>query len=427
MFVFRGRVPVHISVFMFMALLPWSSSVIAQQRVPLTLAEAEDIAIAGEPGYEALLARADAFQEQAVAAGQLPDPVLRVGLENYPTDGGGFSAEGMTQAKLGIRQAFPRGRVRELGSEQMRAQADAFDSGADARLREVLTSVRKTWLEAYYSQQAWSVVNESRLFFADLVTITRSMYAVGRISQHDVLRAELELSRLDDRLIEADRARSEAQAALSRWLGQDAHRPTAMKLPGWEVLPTLPVLRDSLASHPVLAAASAGISARQAAVEMAEENQKPGWALDLGYGYREGYLPDGQPRSDFVSLAVTVDLPFFGKNRQDRKLAAALSERSAAEYSRAALEAQLQSELGAEYARWLDLTRRLELYESRILEQSKSQAQAALLAYQSDTADFSDVMRGFIDDLNTRLEHIRLQVERAKTYAALANLGGLPR
>jgi hypothetical protein len=36
-------------------------------------------------------------------------------------------------------------------------------------------------------------------------------------------------------------------------------------------------------------------------------------------------------------------------------------------------------------------------------------------------------MRGFIDDLNTRLEHIRLQVERAKTYAALANLGGLPR
>jgi outer membrane protein TolC len=425
MFVSHGRVPVYIALFTFMAVLPWSSVTVAEQRIPLTLAEAENMALAGEPGYEALLARAQGFQEQAVAAGQLPDPVLRVGLENYPIDGSGFSAEAMTQAKLGIRQAFPRGRVRELGGEQMLARADAFDLSADARLREVRTSVRNIWLEAYYSQQAWSLVSESRPFFADLVTITRSMYAVGRKSQHDVLRAELELSRLDDRLIEADRARSEAQAGLSRWLGQDAYRPIAMKLPNWEALPQLPALRDGLASHPVLAAANADISAQQAAVDMAEENQKPGWALDLGYGYREGYQPDGQPRSDFVSLAVTVDLPFFSKNRQDRKLAAALRERSAAKYSRTALEAQLHSELDSEYARWLDLTRRLELYESRILEQSKGQAQAALLAYQSDTADFSDVMLGFIDDLNTRLEHIRLQVERAQSYAVLANLGGL--
>ena len=56
---------------------------------------------------------------------------------------------------------------------------------------------------------------------------------------------------------------------------------------------------------------------------------------------------------------------------------------------------------------------------------SDGQAQAALLTYQSDAGDFADVMRSHIDDLNTRLDHIRLQVERAKSYAALANLGGI--
>jgi hypothetical protein len=50
-----------------------------------------------------------------------------------------------------------------------------------------------------------------------------------------------------------------------------------------------------------------------------------------------------------------------------------------------------------------------------------------LLAYQSDAGDFADVMRGYIDDLDTRLELVRLQVERAQTYAVLANLGGMPR
>jgi outer membrane protein TolC len=251
------------------------------------------------------------------------------------------------------------------------------------------------------------------------------MYGVGRKTQHDVLRAELELSRLDDRLIEASRARAEAQAALSRWLGQDAYRPIAQKLPTWESMPMLEDLRDGLASHPSLAAGQASIAAKETAVDIAEENKKPDWALDLAYGYRDGFLPDGTPRSDFVSLSVTVGLPFFGENRQDRKLAAALSERRAARYSQHELAARLNSELAAEYARWIDLTRRLTLYETLILEQSKGQAQAALLSYQSDTGDFSDVMRGYIDDLNTRLEHIRLQVERAQSYAALANLGGL--
>jgi len=423
MFVLSGRVPVLITVFTFMVLLPWTS--FAQKRVPLTIAEAEDLALLDEPGRRALLARAEAMEEQAVAAGQLPDPSLRIGLANYPISGGSFSTEGMTQAQLGFRQEFPRSRARAFSSAEMREQAEAFSQSASARERDVLVAVREAWLEAYYAQQAWMLVNESRPFFADLVTVTQSMYGVGRKSQHDVLRAELELSRLDDRLIEVGRARAEAQATLSRWIGGQGSRPIAMKLPGWETVPSLEMLRSNLTSHPALVAADAGVAARQAAVGRAEEDRKPGWALDLGYGYRDGYMPNGEPRSDFVSLAVTVDLPFFGKNRQDRKLASALSERSAASHTREEVRLRLESQIDIQHARWTDLTRRLDLYETRILEQSKGQSQAALLAYQSDAGDFSDVMRGYIDDLNTRLEHIRLQVERAQSYAALANLGGL--
>jgi hypothetical protein len=82
--------------------------------------------------------------------------------------------------------------------------------------------------------------------------------------------------------------------------------------------------------------------------------------------------------------------------------------------------------LTAEYATWLDLTRRLELYDSRILGQARDHAEASLLAYQSDRGDFADVMRGYVNDLNARTDHIRLQVKRAQSYAVLANLGGFP-
>lgn len=88
---------------------------------------------------------------------------------------------------------------------------------------------------------------------------------------------------------------------------------------------------------------------------------------------------------------------------------------------------RLTSQLDAEYAHWRDISRRVVLYETSILSLSEDQAQAALLAYQSEAGDFADVMHGYIDDLNTRLDYVRLQVERAQSYAVLANIGGISR
>ena len=400
---------------------------LAQQNIPLTLAEAEDLALAQEPGHEALLQQSLALAEEAVAAGQLPDPQLRVGVGNYPIQSGSFSTEGMTQAQLGYRQSFPSGDSREFSTQKFESLSLEMSETAGARQRDVLSQVRRVWFDAYYWQRARAMVEEKRPFFADLVEITRSWYAVGRKTQQDVLRAELELTRIDDRLIEIDRYYSEAVASLAQWTGAAATRPIASRLPDWDATPALEELRQNLTSHPALLAAEARVGAQAAAVGVAEENNKPGWSIDVGYGYREGELPNGDPRSDFISVAVTTELPFFRKDRQDRALAAALRERSAAEYRKEQLHRRLLSELDAAYARWRDLDRRAALYESSMLSLSADQAQAALLAYQSDAGDFADVMRGYIDELNVRLEHLRLQIERAQTYAVLANLGGLSR
>ncbi len=353
--------------------------------------------------------------------------MLRIGLNNFPIESGGFRTEGMTNAAIGLRQVFPAGKTRSFSARQFDFLAAEMNENAEARSRNVLTAVRNSWLDFYYWDRAHKLVTESRPFFDDLALVTRSLYSVGRKSQQDVLRAELELSRLQDRLIDIERQRSRAQAALGEWIGSDATRPLALKLPSWNRLPPLESLQRTLTEHPALRAADAQIEARRAGVDLAHERSKPGWALELGYSYREGILPNGEPRSDFVSLGVSVDLPFFRKKSVDSTLSAALHERSAAISSREQTSRGLQSQLVAEHARWRDLTRRLSLYDASILGQAKDNAEASMLAYQSDRGDFADVMRAYIDDLNTRIEHIRLQAERAQSYAVLANLGGLPR
>ncbi|MDZ7645181.1 MAG: TolC family protein [Woeseiaceae bacterium] len=393
----------------------------------MTLAAAEELALAAEPGHAALSARAEALRERAAAAARLPDPSLRAGIINFPIESGGFATEAMTQGQLGLRQAFPPGDSLAADARRYESLAAAMAQSADGRRRDVRAAVRSAWLSVRYWTEARDIVTESRPFFTDLVTVTRSLYAVGRKDQQDVLRAGLELSRLDDRLLGVESRLAEARAALSEWVGDAARRPLAPLDRDLAILPSAAALQGALDDHPALAAADAEIAARRAAVELEEERYKPGWAVDLAYGYRDGRLPGGAPRSDFVSVSVTVDLPFLGRQRRDSSLAAALGERRAATNAREQVRRQLRARLDSALARWRELGRRLELYDRQILEQTEDRARAALAAYQSETGDFADVMRGRIDELDARLERARLQYERAETWTVLASLGGIDR
>ena len=436
MFLFQGQKPLPLillnafkgsclSIGALLAFVLITSHGVAAQNDPLSLAEAESLALQSEPGRASLLAGAEAYQELSIAAGQLPDPKLRTGLANYPLESGNFSTEGMTQIQLGIRQAFPAGNTRAINTQQFQSRALEMHEKAEGRQREVLSAVRNIWLETYYWTRAQQLVNDSRVYFTDLVTISTDLYAVGMKDQQDVLRSELELSRLDDRLINIDKQILRSQAQLSQWIGTQATRPPAASLPDWSKLPSPDSLHTNLLIHPSVKASHARIDVQSSSIDLAKENYKPGWAIDAGYAYRDGRLPNGGSRSDFISVGVTVDLPLFKRNRQDRKLAAAVSQRRAATESHEQLLRGLSSQLDAEVARWESLTRRLDLYESQIIIQTKEQADAALLAYQNNTGDFAEVMRGYIANLNAQLDYDRLQVERAQSYALLANLGGI--
>ncbi len=409
------------------AILIVSGVAAAHAVEPLTLAEAESLALDAEPGIEALQANAAALRQRAVVAGELPDPVMRIGLNNFPLESGGFSTEGMTQAAVGFRQMFPAGDKRRLGALALRQTASARDEQGAARRREVLTATRHAWLDVFRQQRSLDLLRKSRPFFADLVDVSRSLYEVGRKGQQDVLRAQLELSRLDDRLIDNQRRLERARAVLGEWIGDDSQRPIAAALPEWSSIPVMADIETSLQQHPLLRAADADVDARDTGVDLAEQRSKPGWVLDVGYGYREGNLPNGQPRSDMITVGVAVDLPFFRRDSIDSTLSAALQERSAAKAQRDQLHRALSSRVRAEHAHFSQLSRRMELYEQQILAQASDHAAASLLAYQNDQADFANVMRAYIDDLDTRTRYIHLQVDRAASYAVLANLGGFPK
>lgn len=401
-----------------------AAAIAAVGSEPLTLAEAARRAQEGEPGRLALLEQAAAFEELATAAAQLPDPQLRLGAANLPLEAGGFRTEGMSQAMLGVRQPLPPRAERKAARSVQLAHAEQRRAQADARRRQVLLAVRKAWLDASEEAQSRALLADSQALFANLVAVTRSLYAVGGKNQQDVLNAELQLGRLQTRLLAASEREHAARATLERWIGSDASRPLAA-FATWPRPPSLDLLRTNLAEHPALRAAGARVAAGDAEVAAARARFRPHWTVDAAYGYRDGGLPDGSPRSDFFSVTATVSAPLFADKRQRPALRAAEARRRGATADQQALRARLLADLAREHRRWQDLDRRLEHLDV-VLVQAGANAAATLAAYRSRTANFADVMHSHIDQLEVRLAHIQAGLERRRSHAELAYLGGFP-
>lgn len=157
---------------------------------------------------------------------------------------------------------------------------------------------------------------------------------------------------------------------------------------------------------------------------MAKEQYKPGIQAGVAYGFRQGHMEDGQTRSDMLTAQVTVDLPFFTGQRQDRQLKAGEYRLVSTELNQTADYRDLLKELQTQYMAYQQLSKRQSLYQTQFVAETVRNKQAALLAYQNTTADLATVLRAYTAVLSIQLEALQIQVERAKTRAALFYLQG---
>jgi outer membrane protein TolC len=390
----------------------------------LDLDETVRLALVDDPAIKAMQTRASAISDTAVANGQLPDPKLKTGLYNLPVDDFDIDREPTTQFRLGLVQAFPRGDTLQYKQQQTEWMAQAEKAKSEITERKLVRDVRKHFLELYYQVQAEQVVRESRKLFAQLVDITQAHYANGRVSQQDVLRASLELSRLDDRttriLNEADKGR----AALTKWIGDAALLPIDDPFPELPTLPSKAEITTALPEHPLIRTETAKLEASKRKIRIAGEQYKPGWSAGLEYRKRFGDDPDGDSRADMMAAMVTVDLPMFTKNRQDKRLSASVQMAESAQLTRDDRLRELKLMLDTDYANWSRLGERAAIYDGELVRDAAANVQASLKAYQSGITEFTTLMRARITDLDVRLQDLRIRVDRAKSQANLLYIAG---
>jgi outer membrane protein TolC len=350
---------------------------------------------------------------------------LRLGAVNVPVDSWSLDAEDMTMLEVGLSQEFPAGRTRELARQRMNESASSAEAMAADRRLMVQREVRRAWTELAYVALARGLVTGQVEWVEQMRSSARARYASGQGRQLDVLQAGLDVAMLREQLLDLDRDEAMRRAQLARWVGDEAARaaqPAA--LPPRPDLEPLAVLEQRLLDHPAQLDFERRIEAAQTAVQLAEQSKRPGWMLDLGYGLRSGRMADGESRPDMLTAMVSVDLPLFSGNRQDREIAAARAEARGLHEMHDDHQREMLAMLSEAW--WVaQRTGELErFYEAELLPLAEQSVQAALLAYRSSRAMIDDVVAARRAALETSLKHLRLAADRAQARYDVDYLSG---
>ena len=399
----------------------------------LDLNDALDLALSDDPGVDEILQDAEGLRSDAVAQSQLSDPVFLLGALNFPVDTFDFDQEPMTQLLVGAKQMFPQGSTLSLTEEKLLKKADSIHARAQARYLRVTREVRRIWLEILYWIRARDILNQDIQLFDQLLDVTQSMYSVGKVQQKDVLRAELELSRLQEKLIRANRTEQKNRATLARWIGVEARQAEwPLDIPDLRLgvlaqtvysngtmPPEFGNVASALRNHPVLTSVRKQVDAADLDLQLSKEKYKPAWGVEVGYGFRDGQNPNGSNRSDFFSAKVTVSMPFFTRHRQDKSVESSIYRKQARIYAVDEQVLEMTGMVEQLLERLLQTDEQLALFDDELLSRSKLQVEAARNAYQSDAAGFDEVMRAYLREQKDRLDYQRLLIERQQLISDL--------
>ncbi len=411
--------PIHkkLTILTLVSSIGFANPALAQGALGLQ----ESVAIAlqsNDPSVALLEQRAQALEDRAVADSQLPDPVFSTRIQSIPLSSFDINREGMTQLALGVRQAFPKGKTRSLSREKRLAEALTERENKELRNSEIALQTRMFWLELFYWKRARTVTERTLIKVEELGKVTEFNYASGRGGAQNVLRVDLEVSLLQTRLVELDRKADMARADLTRMIGiANAARALPVTLPILPSLSSASQMQKQLAQHPSIKMFDAQLQARDRSVDIANEQYKPSFSVDAAYGMRDS-------RSDFGSIGISYSIPLFKKNRQDRVVSATKHLRSATRLARDAQLLELNRQLGRTFADWTRLEQRIALYETEVMDRARQTSKATIISYQNEIADFAEMVRAELAELDIELALVRLRTDRAKAHATLLFLNG---
>ena len=383
-------------------------------------------AIKDNPEIAAAAREKEAAAHRVSPAGAFDDPMVEAGLISVPIQSWRLNREDMTMKMLGISQRLPYPGKRGLREAVAAKDAESVALGYRETVNRVVRDVKVAYYDLALIERSIEIVERNKQLVAQLLHIAEGRYSVGQGAQADLLKVQTQLAKMDEELLRMRRERRSMEADLARAVGRGAEgAPIKSVMPG---LGATRISFDALSEaalrdRPQLLGLKTLIDKSQKALELARKDYYPDFDLRVQYGQRDK-MPDGAPRSDLISLTLAINLPLWGKQKIEPKIAEAQAMREQAISMHQAQQNELIAKLRQQVAIAEQNRESAKLYQTGILPQARLALESALAAYRVNRVDFSMLLDSQMTVFNYEVNHAAAVVAFNKALAEIDQLTG---
>ena len=370
------------------------------------------------PGVQSASHAVEAQRHKVPQAKSLPDPMVSVGWMGNATPFSLQQGDPSSYRGIGASQQIPYPGKLKLRGQIAGKEVDTAQWEYEAVRRRVVLDLKSAYYDYFFYDKALEVSRKDKDLLQKLSSISEARYRVGKGMQQDVLRSQVEISLLLQKITVLEQQRATAQARLNTLLARapEAPLPRAADVGVTPLSSSLDALYAAAETNDTaLRREQQMVEKNQLAVQLAHKDYLPDFGIEYMHQYRSM-----QPGMD--GMTFTVNIPIFYKTKQREEVRQATEEVLTAERTRDNRMVELQFELKQQYLAAQASKQLLDLYSKGVVPQSSLALESSLSSYQVGNVDFLTVLANFSTILNYEMDYYR---EVANYQTALARMESL--
>jgi len=393
----------------------------------ISVEEAIKVALESNPSLKAMEWRAKRAIEESKQAGSWMDPMITFGLVNLPLESFAFNQEAMTGKKISLMQQIPFPGKLSAKKAAARSEAEAVSEEILELAGSLIKRVKESYYDIFLIDRSIRISRESLDLLSRFVEIAETRYSVGRGIQQDVLKAQVERSKFEERLINLRFNREKSIAMLNTHMNRDSNSPISVvdKLTPTEFeYSEMELIQFAEERRPALKAARYRIASKERFAEYSRKLKLPDFRIGIAYTQRDELVEANMLGADFISMSVGFSLPIKPGNRQSSKVqqSEAATQMERENYNN--FLNNVKKDLRIRYADVKKGKELISLYENQLLPQAEQSFNSALSGYQVDKVDFITLLNNQVTLFNYRISYYRILSNYEKSIAAIEAVVG---
>jgi outer membrane protein, heavy metal efflux system len=389
---------------------------------PIALKELVQEVERSNPGIAASLHAWKAATNFSKQASALPETEITVQQFSVgsPRPFAGFSNSDFAYMGIGASQDLPYPGKRRLRSEVAEHDADSVREQSNGVRRQAIEMLKLLYFQLAYVQQTLPILERDDLVLSQIQQAAESRYRVGQGNQQDVLKAQLQHTKILREIAMHHQDEGQLQAQLKQVLNRPQGSPDVVTQPLSRTVlncsdaDLLASVRDQ---NPDVRSRAEMVRQQESQVELSHREFRP----DFKVGYMYEHTAD--PFRDYYMASFGIRLP--NRGRQSALLAEAIENQKRAKEELQGEAQRVLSEVEQQYVLARRSEDQLKIYSEGLIPQSEATFQAGLAAYQSNRQDFESLLSSFLDVLNSNLDYQRELVAHESALARLERLTGV--